>query len=134
MAENKKTLTTAEFSKMSGISVSTITQMLRRDKIRGEKRSGKWAIYQSETQSPAVLAKTDNEKSDADLGPIFDTPVAGGNTYDVETFSQMTYLTEKGVRQWLATGRLSGSIDAAGNKRVDAANLDRPELRHLIRK
>jgi hypothetical protein len=134
MSDHGSTLTTGEFSEMTGIAVSTITQMLRQGMIRGEKRKGKWAIYQSETQSPAVLAKTDNEKSDADLGPIFDTPVAGGNTYDVETFSQMTYLTEKGVRLWLATGRLSGSIDAAGNKRVDAANLDRPELRHLIRK
>jgi hypothetical protein len=46
----------------------------------------------------------------------------------------MTYLTEKGVRQWLKTGRLSGRAGADGKVRVDAANLDRPELQHLIRK
>ena len=46
----------------------------------------------------------------------------------------MTYLTEKGVRQWLASGRLSGRLDPGGKGVVDAANLDRPELRHLIRK
>ena len=46
----------------------------------------------------------------------------------------MTYLTEKGVRQWLASGRLTGRLNPGGEGVVDAANLDRPELRHLIRK
>ena len=133
MAENKKTLTTAEFSKMSGISVSTITQMLRRDKIRGEKRSGKWAIFESELQHPTVVAQKKRRKLSASLEPRFKTQADHINAYDVETFVQMTYLTEKGVRQWLKSGRLSGSTDANGKVRVDAANLDRPELQHLIR-
>ena len=53
--------------------------------------------------------------------------------YDVKTFAEITFLTEQGVRQWLTCGRLSGSVDANGNQTVDAENLDRPELKHLIR-
>jgi len=129
MTENAKTLTTGEFSKITGIAVSSLTLMLRQGRIRGEKRSGKWAIDEKEVQNTVVLSKQKAGKSSTDLGPIFDAPVAAGKTYNVETFSQMTYLTRKGVRQWLETGRLSG-----GKGMVDAANLDRPGLKHLIRK
>lgn len=134
MTDIGKTLTTGEFSQMTGIAVSTITQMLRQGQINGEKHSGKWAIYESELQNKTVVTKKDRRQSSASLGPIFDTPANAGRTYDIETFVQMTYLTEKGVRQWIKTGRLSGSTDAGGKVRVDAANLDRPELRHLVRK
>ena len=133
MAENGKTLTTGEFSKMTGIAVSTLTQMLRQGNIRGEKRSGKWAIDESELQNKEVVINKNRGKPSTSLGPIFDTPAAAGKTYDVETFAQKTYLTEKGIRQWLKTGRLSGSTDAGGTVLVDAANLDRPELQHLVR-
>lgn len=133
MTENGNTLTTGEFSTMTGIAVSTITQMLRQGKIKGEKRSGKWAIDPSETQSEAILSKKGSGKSWVGLGPIFDAAEADEKTYDVETFAQMTYLTEKGVRRWLAAGRLSGIIDTAGNRRVNASNLDRPEFQHLVR-
>ncbi|MBC2712675.1 MAG: helix-turn-helix domain-containing protein [Desulfosarcina sp.] len=134
MAENGKTLTTGEFSLMTGIAVSTITRMLRQGKIRGEKRNGKWAINESELQSKVVVTKKDRGKSSTGLGPIFDTPATAGKAYDVKTFAQMTYLTEKGVRQWLKTGRLSGKTNAGGKVLVYASNLDRPELRHLVRK
>lgn len=133
MADIGKTLTTGEFSQKTGIAVYSITQMLRKGIISGEKRSGKWAIFESALQNKAVLTKKDRGKSSDYLGPIFDTTVSAGKAYDVETFVQMTYLTEKGVRQWLKIGRLSGSTDAAGKVLVDASNLDRPELRHLVR-
>ena len=134
MTENGKALTTAEFSHLTGIAVSTITRMLRRDKIRGEKRSGKWAIYESELQNTAVVTQKDPGGISAGVDPTRDAPAASHETYDVEAFVQMTYLTEKGVRQWLKTGRLSGRAGADGKVRVDVANLDRPELQHLIRK
>jgi hypothetical protein len=134
MTEKDKTLTTGEFSQMTGISVSTITQMLRLDKIRGEKRSGKWAIYESELQNTAVVSKKDGGELSAGPGSLFNTQTDAKKAYDVETFVKMTYLTEKGVRQWVKTGRISGSTDADGKVLVDAANLDRPELKHLIRK
>ncbi len=134
MADSSKMLTTTEFSQMTGIAVSTITRMLRQETIRGEKRGGKWAIYESELHHPAVVTQEDPGRFSAGVDPIHSRPAAGPGAYNVDTFVQMTYLTEKGVRQWLKTGRLSGSTDANGKVRVDAANLDRPELQHLIRK
>ena len=134
MAENDKTLTTGEFSQMTGVAVSTITQMLRRGKIRGEKRSGKWAIYKSELQNTAVVTPNNRGSKSTSEALVSNTPPVSQKTYDVDAFVQMTYLTEKGVRQWLRTGRLSGRAGADGKVRVDAANLARPELQHLIRK
>ncbi|MCB2146201.1 MAG: helix-turn-helix domain-containing protein [Deltaproteobacteria bacterium] len=134
MAENGKALTTGEFSKITGIPVSTITQMLRQGKIQGEKKSGKWAIFESELQKTPMVTRKDRGELSESLIPGFTTPAVGGKGYDIETFAQMTYLTEKGVRQWLKAGRLSGGADADGNVFVDAANLDRPELQHLLRK
>ena len=133
MVENGKTLTTGEFSRMTGISAPTITQMLRQDKIRGEKRSGKWAIFESELQNKTILGKKGRGKALAGPDPIFNAHAAP-KAYDVQTFVQMTYLTEKGVRQWLKTGRLSGRTDANGNLLVDTANLNRSEFKHLVRK
>jgi excisionase family DNA binding protein len=124
MAENGKTLTTAEFSQLTGISISTITQLLRQGKIHGEKRSGKWAIYESELQRTTAVTKKDRGELSNSTGPLIYTPAADGKGYDVKTFAEMTYLTEKGVRYWLKTGRLSGFADADGNILVDANNLD----------
>jgi hypothetical protein len=107
--------------------------MLRKDKIRGEKRSGKWAIFESELQNKAILGKKGRGEALAGPDPIFNAQAAP-KAYDVQTFVQMTYLTEKGVRQWLKTGRLSGRTDANGNLLVDAANLNRTEFKHLVRK
>jgi hypothetical protein len=70
----------------------------------------------------------------AGLDPAGNSSAAPPKTVDVDAFVQMTYLTEKGVRQWLKTGRLSGRAGADGKLRVDAANLERPEFQHLIRK
>ena len=134
MSENDKTLTTGEFSQITGIAVSTITQMLRRGKIRGEKRSGKWAIYKNELQNAAVVTPNNRKSKSTSVDLVSNPPSVSPKTYDVDAFVQMTYLTEKGVRQWLRTGRLSGRAGADGKVRVDAANLARPELQHLIRK
>ncbi len=133
MTDMEKTLTTGEFSEKTGISTSTITQMLRDGRIRGEKRSGKWAIHAGALE--IVLTSSKEKTATAPEKPEavpFPSHISKGH-YDVKTFAEITYLTEKGVRQWLACGRLSGSIDADGNQTVDAENLERPELRHLIR-
>lgn len=133
MADNDNTLTTADFSKQTGMAVSTITKMLRQGKIAGEKRGGKWSIYASELQNPVV---TRGKHAQASISPVPASSTSSDNptTYDVETFARMTYLTEHGVRQWLRIGRLKGAIVSGGKMLVDAANLKRPELQHLIRK
>ena len=138
MTDADNTLTTSEYSKISGITVSTIAQMLRQGKLRGKKLNGKWAIDASEVQKIKTTAvKTNNTTENKGVLSADQTPSvnpSGVKVYDVETFVRMTYLTERGVRQWLKSGRLSGTVDNGGNAAVDADNLERPEFRHLIRK
>ncbi len=135
MSDNEYTLTSAEFSQQTGIAVSTVTQMLRQGKLHGEKRSGKWAIFATELQKQAIATPKKRIKpSSPGPGPIFETPAVSKTAYDVETFARMTYLTVQGVHRWLKTGRLIGRIEAGGKTLVEAANLDRPEFQHLVRK
>jgi hypothetical protein len=46
----------------------------------------------------------------------------------------MTYLTERGVKEWLRSGRLSGRKNERDEWRVHAENLTASHLQHLIRK
>lgn len=137
MTSAGNTLSTNEYSKISGLSVSTITKMLRKGELRGQKIGGKWAIDTSETQQfNAGGDQTNNHKQDSVKPATKQTAAtkpSDNDTYDIDTFTRMTYLTEKGVRQWVKNGRLSGSVDDSGNLSVDADNLNRPEIRHLIR-
>ena len=134
MTDTGKTLTTSEYSKMTGISVSTITHMLRQGRLSGEKRGGKWAIFPIEGQNAASpTGKTTPGSAKSTIGNEPPAKPGSDKTYDVKTFARMTYLTEKGVSQWFRLGRLSGRVDPGGNVLLDAANLERPDLRHLIR-
>ena len=137
MTSAGNTLSTNEYSKISGLSVSTITKMLRKGELQGQKIGGKWAIDASEAQQiKADGDQTNNRKQDC-VNPATKqtaaTKPSDNETFDIDTFTRMTYLTEQGVRQWVKDGRLSGSVDDSGNLLVDADNLNRPELRHLIR-
>ena len=136
MTSAGKTLTTNEYSKLSGISVSTVTKMLRAGKLNGQKINGKWAIDAAQSPSNAEQPQNNNHRNAPSvIEQAAQTRASGmGETYDIDTFTNMTYLTEKGVRQWVKNGRLSGRVDPSGNITVDADNLDRPEFRHLIRK
>jgi len=53
--------------------------------------------------------------------------------YSLAEFVNMTYLTETGVRQWLKQGRLSGRQSETGEWMIDAANLDAPYMKRLVR-
>ncbi|MGA6926873.1 MAG: helix-turn-helix domain-containing protein [Desulfosarcina sp.] len=134
MADTHKTLTTDEFSTLTGIAVTTVTRMLRQGRLRGEKRGGKWVIPESELARHESVPETDADLSSGGVETPTDPPASSQKTLDIEDFARLTYLTPKGVRQWLGNGRLSGVIGADGAQRVDAANLERPELRHLVRK
>ena len=46
----------------------------------------------------------------------------------------MTYLTEKGVSEWLSIGRLRGIRQENGELRVSANNLQLPDISRLVRK
>ena len=46
----------------------------------------------------------------------------------------MTYLTEKGVAEWLKIGRLKGVQAESGEWRVLGRNLQVPDIQRLVRK
>ena len=54
-------------------------------------------------------------------------------TFSVVEFSEITYLTIKGVNEWLKQGKLKGQKDAKGKWLVDAASLQLPFMKKLIR-
>ena len=61
------------------------------------------------------------------------TTTRSKKTFSVAEFSEMTYLTEKGVNEWLKQRRLKGEKDEKGNWLVDSASLQLPFLKKLIR-
>lgn len=127
-------LTTKAYSEKTGISVSEIARRLREGKIKGVKKSGRWMIpvadVDEKVKSPAP--KTESAISPAKAG---NRPTAGGRgrSFSVSDFSEITYLTETGVLQWLKSGRLQGEKDEKGGWRVNAANLETPDIKRLIR-
>jgi hypothetical protein len=124
---DKRPLTAKGFSIKAGIPASTVTQLLRDGKIKGEKKSRKWIIPESELNSPALQ----NEPKSAPPAP---KAPADAGSYSVAEFSKMTYLTEKGVTEWLKSNRLSGEIDDKGQWRVFSSNLDAQFVKRLLRK
>jgi excisionase family DNA binding protein len=155
-----KSLTTSEFSKLTGIPTATVGKLLRDGKIDGKKVSGRWKIDADQVKRQAVKElspKSGVEKGvqgqaaakarqseakpspkpgppDAPSGKRGDVRSKGpAKTFSISEFSPLTYLTEYGVEQYLNSGRLRGSKDAQGNWRIDADNLEDPTFRHLIR-
>jgi excisionase family DNA binding protein len=55
-------------------------------------------------------------------------------TYSASEFAAMTYLTEKGVSEWLKSGKLTGVKTEGGEWRVLASNLQVPSISRLVRK
>ena len=54
-------------------------------------------------------------------------------SFSVAKFADMTYLTEKGVMQWLQQGLLKGQQNARGEWQIDASNLEVPNVKRLVR-
>lgn len=163
MAQKTRSLSTSEFSKLTGIPVSTVGKLIREGKIKGTKAAGKWKIAESQLKAKAVKklsqvrkpktaltmegaikkkpAKTsspsqEKKKKAAAAQKHTDLPTVSEPSvkdYSVAEFSRMTYLTDFGVVDFLKKGRLKGVRDQAGHWRVFADNLKNPSIRHLIR-
>ena len=58
---------------------------------------------------------------------------SAAKTYSIAEFAGMTYLTEFGVKEWLKQGRIAGKQGAGGEWELDAANLDLPDIKRLLR-
>ena len=153
MANKDQFLTTGEFASKTGIATSSVTKLIRAGKIKAEKKSGKWMISPDQLKTEAVknssktAKKASGEKSvkGADKKTTVKKPAtaqkdepgkvktAGGRMFSVVEFADMTYLTEFGVMEWLKKGRLCGQQAAGGEWKVDAANLETPDVKRLLR-
>ncbi len=133
MGANNQLLTSKEFAERSGLPVSKVTKLLRDGGLKGQKMGRKWMIPATELETlqttappaarPQAITKT---TPTAAAAPI-------GQGYSVAEFSALTYLTEFGVRDWLKKGRLKGTWSEDGEWRIDAANLEAPNMKNLVR-
>ena len=151
MTKQDQFLTTGEFASKAGITTSSVTKLIRKGKIKAEKKSGKWMISPDQLESKAVQGsdkpskKTAAKKTDNPTGkkttvskpaPIQKdntAKVKAGKMYTVAEFAGMTYLTEFGVKEWLKQGLLTGRQAAGGEWQVEAANLEIPDVKRLVR-
>ena len=134
MGASKQLLTTKEFADQSGLPISKVTKLLRDGHLKGQKKSGKWMIPASELEPYAKPADSPQKPAapKVQVPPAAAPPQAGRN-FSVAEFSAMTYLTERGVRNWLKSGKLKGTQAANGEWQVLAASLDDPNIKHLVR-
>lgn len=137
MTTSNHMLTTQQFAQRASVSASTVSKWLRDGKIKGIKEGGKWMIsadqlpgQASPEKETAIAAPAAKSKTTAAQKPAAANPQKG---YSLEQFSQITYLTPYGVERYLKEGRLSGTRDASGKWVVDASNLERSDIKHLVR-
>ncbi|MDJ0884878.1 MAG: helix-turn-helix domain-containing protein [Desulfobacterales bacterium] len=137
MGASKDLLTSKEFADRSGLPVSKVTKLLRDGSIKGQKIAGKWMIPASElkaaNQPTPVPPKTQPRKAKAAAAKESAPAVRPGGTYSVAKLADMTYLTEFGVRDWLKKGLLKGTRSEDGEWYVDAASLENPNIKRLLR-
>jgi excisionase family DNA binding protein len=70
----------------------------------------------------------------AAVAPLVADPGPAEKTYTISEFAALTYLTEKGVAEWLKIGRIKGIQKENGDWRVLACNLQVPDISRLLRK
>jgi excisionase family DNA binding protein len=163
MATPSKSMTTREFAEATGIPTAIISKLIREGKLKARKEGKSWMIPQSQLEAKVVRElgkppKPTNAKKPSTPAaapppakaatPVPKTPVpvpepaAGAGpkepsaekTYSVSEFAAMTYLTEKGVGEWLRIGRLQGIRQENGELRVSVSNLQLPDISRLLRK
>jgi hypothetical protein len=151
MDKDNQILTTREFASRAGLQASKVSKLIRQGKIEAEKKSGKWLIHPNQLQAKAVqgpdkggkstakkkTVKTSHKKAATSATKTVSAAKgiedSAGRAYTVSEFVEMTYLTELGVGQWLKQGRLTGQQNEKGDWLIDAANLQEPNIRRLLR-
>ena len=162
MARQSSSLSTREFSELTGIAISTVNRLLRKGKSKGVKTAGKWKIDKTEMTAKAIQAivkpsgkqaapdkidrvakkkdkaqgagvPADDFLASADKKAISGTSTDGAPTLSIIEFSKLTYLTEYGVLEFLKKGLLQGVRDNKGQWRLGTDNLQNPGIRHLLR-
>ena len=83
--------------------------------------------------SPQKAAKSTAAKKSAAPKKTKAAKAPAGKGITLDKFVSMTYLTENGVKEWLRQGRLTGTQDGSGEWVIDAANLEVPDVKRLVR-
>ena len=132
MGTSNDMLTTQQFAEKASVSTSTVSKWLREGKIEGVKEGRKWKISTEQLARITVSKETAGGTAQPAASKA---PAEAGSQkgYSVEQFSEITYLTPFGVERYLREGRLSGTRDASGVWVLDPANLEKSEIKHLIR-
>jgi hypothetical protein len=158
MAKKSELLTSAKFAKKTGLTTTAVSKLIRDGKIEATKKSGKWMIDPDQLNAKAVKATSKAVKAASKSGkpkakkkaakpipkkaateskkaaePKADKPAGAQKSFSIAEFAGMTYLTERGVAEWLKLGRLTGSQDAQGDWRIDAVNLEAAPIKRLVR-
>lgn len=138
MVKREQYLTTGAFASQAGIPTSSVTKLIREGKIKAEKKSGKWMIAPDQLQARALKdsvrpGKKAAKPAPAPRGKSAKAKPSAGKTYSVAEFAALTYLTEFGVIQWLKQGRICGRQVSGGQWQIDAANLEVPDVKRLVR-
>ena len=84
-------------------------------------------------KTPAAKTKTVEKKAVKSEPKAKSAPKPAGKSYSIEEFSQMTYLTEFGVTDWLKKGFLTGNKGQNGQWQVHASSLELSRMKKLIR-
>ena len=99
--------------------------------VRGKQTPGPEAVPTLPSQEKAAAVSPEPESLQAAATP---EPVPEEKTYTIVEFAAMTYLTEKGVAEWLKTGRIKGIQKDGGVWRVLECNLQVPDISRLLRR
>ena len=82
---------------------------------------------------PAAAKKAAAPKKSAPPKKTKAAKAPAGKGIPLDKFVSMTYLTENGAKEWLRQGRLTGTQDGSGQWVIDAANLEVPDVKRLVR-
>lgn len=128
MSTSSEMLTTQQFAEKASVSTSTVSKWLREGKIEGVKEGRKWMIPPEELSKATDTQQATPRKEKA-AAPKTDSKKG----YSIEQFSELTYLTPLGVERYLKEGRLSGTRESSGKWVIDAANLEKSDIKRLVR-
>ncbi|MEA3436704.1 MAG: hypothetical protein U9R43_09585 [Thermodesulfobacteriota bacterium] len=121
MAKKKKTASKKEPTKTKKAPVKAKKAPAKAKKTQAPAKK----VTKKPKKAPAKTIKTTPEPKK--------TPARSKKTFSVVEFSEMTYLTEKGVNEWLQQGKLKGEKDENGNWLVDDASLQLSFMKRLVR-
>ena len=98
----------------------------KKSQAKGAAKAKKVGAKAKKTAAPAKKTAAPKKKA----AP---KPAKSAKSFSVAEFADMTYLTENGVMQWLQQGLLKGQQNAKGGWQIDAANLEVPNVKRLVR-